>query len=799
MEFSEPTDLILHGADDLATRSQGLQFADGALRLARADRLRLPDTDAAAARDLVDGQRLLLCDMNRSPGWIDDAGDGLWSGPLRDGVPDMAAAVPVRASAPDAVADSAEALELAPVRAPAGSRFTALAMRGRRIALTWSDGAALHGVSVVELGGKRHYRLTLDAEPLKVCLDPAERIWVVTADRRLLRCEGEPLPQPWRPAADTFKPLSANPSPLGVRQTLALDDGLPVAALCSDAERLYLVSQDRISALRLQTPFNHWEDFSLNPELPAVSDACALGGGRLALWVPVPLDGSAPALDCPVVVLDGNAGQARTLYERWPRRAPLHNAFVANPDGLPMYLSGQDRDQPPDRVLRLTALPQARYESSDDGILRGVADSRVSDTLWDRLQIAACIPRGSRLRLELRGYDSQVPDAELPWHDQGELVPVASPTPWELPLGGFLARRDDPGVRLWEAVIRRGPDQGPVREIRGRRLQIRVRLAGNGLETPRLYALALRHPRNSWQRAHLPEFMHQGEALREGATGLANGADVRERMLSAFAGLLEPIEARIDGAEMLLDPLTAPAALLPALAGMLGEQPPTHWPESRQRAWLAMAGELQRWRGSFNGLSLALDLATDGAVSQGRIVPLEDWRLRRPLFTALGVDFAAGRHPLTLDTVQSGNSIVGDTLSLGPDDALALLRELLPEADPDASAAALLRQFADRHAYRLSVVIHASAAPLRGLVEELLAAELPAHLSHRIIETDAAFVPGLAPLLGIHTFLQAFPAWRRMVLDQDPIGAAAALVNPPLLAPVTAGNQFTTEISNEPG
>jgi len=44
-------------------------------------------------------------------------------------------------------------------------------------------------------------------------------------------------------------------------------------------------------------------------------------------------------------------------------------------------------------------------------------------------------------------------------------------------------------------------------------------------------------------------------------------------------------------------------------------------------------------------------------------------------------------------------------------------------------------------------------------------------------------VPGLAPLLGIHSFLERFPAWRRMVLDRERIGSAAVLMNEPLLAP----------------
>ena len=180
MDSPEPTDLILRGAGDLATRSRRLTVdaAGGALRLARADRLRLADTGAAAAAALLAAQRPVLCDGRRRVGWIDAGGTRLLTGPLADGRPDDAGAEPVQANDPDSVAASAEGLELAPVEAPAGTAFTDLAMRGRRIALTFSDGAADHGLAIVELGSKRHYRLTEGGEEaLDRSRDVRERMW----------------------------------------------------------------------------------------------------------------------------------------------------------------------------------------------------------------------------------------------------------------------------------------------------------------------------------------------------------------------------------------------------------------------------------------------------------------------------------------------------------------------------------------------------------------------------------------------------------------------------------------------
>jgi phage tail-like protein len=782
-----PTDLILTGPADFDTRTARLAVdaASGALVIARDDRLRLPATDAAAAAVLLAGQRPMLCDIDRNLAWIDAAGTALLTGPVPPAGPDDDLGEPVRANDPDGMGASAEDLELASVQSPLGTAFTALAMQGRRIALVWSNGTDRHGLSVVELGSKTHVQLALDAEPRRVWVDARARVWVVTADARLLRCDGGPLPQDWRPDPTAFRPLADNPLPLGVRQVIALPAGLDARAICADADHLYLLGAraggERVAALELAPPFDRWRIFALDADLPAVTDCRAVPIateseaedelGRLALWVPAAADAPADRLDCPLVALDRASGRAVLLRERYPRRAPVHNAFLANPDAAPLYLSAHG-------VLALTALPQARFYDFGTGILAAVPDSLAIDTLWDRLRLTACIPEGTRVVIQLRAYDHATRRVAADWHDQGQPVPVRGPEAADLPPVAAAA-----GARLWDLVIRKQPDTGAVRELRGRWLEVKVTLAGNGLATPRMFALAVRQPRRSHQRALLPEFMHQGEAPTEGTTGLANGADVRERLFAALDGVLDPLARRIDGAEVLIDPRTTPAALLPPLEFMLGERPPAHWPQPRRRAWLALAGELQRWRGTYKGLCLALDIATDGAVGRGRIVPVEDFRLRRPLFTALGIDFAAIRHPLTLGTVASGNSIVGDTLTLGPDDARTLLLALVPGAEPSATTIELMQRYADGHAHRLSVVVHASAAALRGLIDEVLADELPAHLSAKIIETDRSFVPGLAPLLGIHSFLEAFPAWRRMVLDRERIGGAAVLINRPVLRP----------------
>ncbi len=755
------------GEQDFLCRSTRLTYDRGqaSIRLSRNDRLRLADCDKQQAEQLLLNHQPALSDVNHQLAWISIDGKSLLTG----NVIDDASAEPVRVSAIEAAAESMEMLELQPVTTTGDARFTDLAMWDRSIALSWSDNVERHGVDVIELGSKRHYGIdTLENRPEKVWIDRQQRIWLIDNENKLILCDGEPLPQPWNPAAEVFKPLNANPHPFSVQQIIDLPTGNPVLSMCSDSDFLYLLREGELIKISLDKADTGSKIYQLDDDIPYVTDCRVLASGRIALWVPAELDQLRAAQDCPLIELNDDTQTVTLVRERFPRRRLAHNAFLANQDASALYISAN-------HILELSALPQLSYQKRAVAILQKKLDSRMSDTLWDRISIDACIPNGAEIRLQLRAFDdpaTHIKDDKHDWHDQGSAI-----------LSTVQSRASSDSARVWDLVIRKEKNSGSVREIRGRFLEIKLTLKGNGLSTPQIFSMQLWYPRLSWQQQYLPEFMHQVDEPVENSTELANGADVRERMLSALAAMSYTVENRIDTAETLIDPLTAPEVLLDRLQLMLGEQPPAHWPLQRRRHWLSQTGEIQRWRGTFKGICLSLDIATDGAVSRGQVVPVEDYRLRRPLFTALGVDFASEFHPLTLDTLQSGNSIVGDTLTLGPDDARTLLLELLQDTDGNRSTTELLEAYADSYSYQVSLVIHESAASYRGIIEELLEAELPVHLEANLIQSNRSFVPGLAPLLGIHSYLQEFPQWQRLVLNQDKIGGASVMINQPVLTP----------------
>jgi phage tail-like protein len=550
----------------------------------------------------------------------------------------------------------------------------------------------------------------------------------------------------------------------------------------------------------------------LPPQLPLATDLASLGDRRVILLSPLPAATSsglaasrqAPR-DCALLELvdagdpgqvatgaaatSGLSGPARLLPERWPRRGESAVRFVRHRDGQVRHLA-------PDGVHQLYRLAQARFNPRAEATLTARLDAGDSGTVWDCLYLDACLPPGCRIQVSARAVDD--------WAERGDSYepqpePVWSPLASELPFAPSLARRHSVATSGSNAAPRPGRDglfeillqrsTGTVRELRGRYLSLRFTLSGDGRHTPAIFAARVWFPRFSWQTQYLPEHFHQQQPIDDVPPGQvvpANGADLRERLFASFEAVLTPIEDRIAASEALLYPESVPSALLPHLAGLLGQTLRPHWPEPRQRRWLAQLGELQVHKGSYAGLCQALDIVTEGAVRRGQVVPVELFRLRRTMATVLGISMDDAAHPLTLGTGQSGNSLVGDTLILSDEQSLEVLALFAPELARAGVEAAAVRQFFDEHARRLTVLLHGDARALRGLVEQALPELVPATVQWQVVSSDNAFVPGLSPLLQIDTFLETTPAPGPVRLDRSRLGMTDLIRNPVALSPEDA-------------
>jgi phage tail-like protein len=310
-------------------------------------------------------------------------------------------------------------------------------------------------------------------------------------------------------------------------------------------------------------------------------------------------------------------------------------------------------------------------------------------------------------------------------------------------------------------------------------------LRGDGLHSPLLRATRVYAPRFCYQRNYLPSLFQQtSEPDNLEPAGTPPGpADFRERLFANFEGLLTPLENRVAAAEILLDPYAAPLSVLPWLASYLGVTLRSGWPETRTRRAIAKAGQQMRWRGTYRGVCLALDIVGDGAVARGEIVVLETHRLRRVDATLLGLNLSDS-NPLTGYGVLDGNSIVGDTLVLSPERIADLVELLAPaalRADP-ARVGQFLDQYIDR--YQVTVLLQGpGAGALETEVRETLDAELPAQIAYDIVRTDGRFILGLSALLDIDTFLDPTAPAASLTLNRSVTGRDSVVRNSAALRP----------------
>lgn len=243
-----------------------------------------------------------------------------------------------------------------------------------------------------------------------------------------------------------------------------------------------------------------------------------------------------------------------------------------------------------ERWLLLTEHPRGRFLT--EGEVTKVLDSRLPGCRWHRLLLDGCIPDGGRLAIQTRASDDPAELPSLPWRD--EPPPYRRAGGSEIPFHEPLSPRDRvrDGAGTWELLLQRAE---------GRHLELRLRLSGNGRTTPRVAALRVHYPRFSYLREYLPAVYRQD----------AESAFLLDRYLANVEGLLTELEGRIERAQVLFDPGTAPVEYLDWLAGWLGTTLDPLWDEGRRRLFLRHAPELFTWRGTPRGILAAVRLSLD--------------------------------------------------------------------------------------------------------------------------------------------------------------------------------------------
>ena len=417
---------------------------------------------------------------------------------------------------------------------------------------------------------------------------------------------------------------------------------------------------------------------------------------------------------------------------------------------------------------------------------------------WHRLFVEAVIPKGCGIKIWLAASDNPMDSESIvgnQWfeHRFGSLyaaesasdIPVAvwESVPSEIPHHqGFIPCAKEQGRSgLFSVLIQRNTHTS--RALTGRYLHMHIALYGTGRTTPEIYAIRAYGSRFSYINEYLPEFYRQ-QFIDSGAEGKASPEDFLERLVCNFEGVLTGIEDRVANAYLLTLPETTTSSGLDWLASWTGLQFDDALDEEQKRELIRLSAHINRWRGTLRGLKLALEKSTRGGISSGRIVVLEDFRLRRTFASIIGADLDDADDPLTAGANVSGNSYIGDTLFIGDENKrefLALFNADLSVSDNEKDA---IDNLFDRLAHRLTVLVHEHTnAQDMGLIRKVVERETPAHTEARVLSASHPFLVGMASIVGVDTYLNRINTFRNTQLDASRLGRYSFINSPATLDP----------------
>lgn len=495
--------------------------------------------------------------------------------------------------------------------------------------------------------------------------------------------------------------------------------------------------------------------------------------------------------------------------EVYPLRGHDDGPFLHTVGPIAEYPTKQPTTELPNNVAPrpLVALALSALAKNARCVLAQPFDSGQPGTAWHRLFVDASLPPGTGFTVEAASNDDgNTPDDDQ-WHPHhfGASAPAHRHEPraaWmcqpsEIPgQKGFCdeaPRRNENG--LFSVLLQRA--NCPVRTLRGRFLHLRLTLRGNLQSTPCIHALRAYGPRFSYQDKYLPalyrESLHGPEAETVLPGQSSTRADFLGRFLANFEGILTPLEDKVADSWLLTDPYHTPKEAIDWLGSWIGVSLAPWYPDNQRRRHVQTAPQLFRQRGTMKGLKLALDVATDNAVSKGRVVIVEDHWFRRTLQTVLGVKLDREDDPLLGGNYVTGDSKVGRTLFLSEEGTEKKFLALFDASIDLKENKAAIDEFFSSLAHRVTVIVHEQTSPAElKLIERICAQETPGHVVVKVRLATADFMVGLTALMGVDTYLRPHPEPQPVEVGNHidsgtAIGGGALLLRPASLDPRLEG------------
>ena len=434
-------------------------------------------------------------------------------------------------------------------------------------------------------------------------------------------------------------------------------------------------------------------------------------------------------------------------------RAPGYDGrgIVRTPDGRVGFWTAQGFATA--LLARIRHYPQGR-------VISYRLDSGEFQTVWGRLFVDACIPKGTNVKVRCLVMDEVPEDSTEIQRTPPENTlsmeihrpDLSPPMPPEKPLMQLLERSEEE-----QSLHRRhcGNEfpwfrqasgdtfetyEAPVMGPAGRYLWVVLELSGTSRSTPKVRSLRVEYPSHDWLR-RLPRVYSRDEAI----------ADFLRRFLGLFEGELRDIDLRAAFRHVLLDPRAAPHDTLPWLAGFIGMVLDERWPETARRKLIEQGVWLFRYRGTVQGLSRLLEIYLGHAV-----VIIEHFKVR-----GLGGAFVGK------DDAQASSAVLGAGFRVGGQVGKTGNVSVNEQSVEDAFTT---------HAHRFSVVIPlALDLEQRRVVEHILEVHRPAHTLYDLCYVDAGMRVGIALYLGLTSMIGHGSRFGRLQVGASVLGRTDVL------------------------
>jgi phage tail-like protein len=348
------------------------------------------------------------------------------------------------------------------------------------------------------------------------------------------------------------------------------------------------------------------------------------------------------------------------------------------------------------------ATPSAQYVTQGQ-LLTLAIDSGIPRCRWHRMRWQGSVPAGTTISISVSTNDSPAPAA------QGVADGI-----WAT----FAPGRPHPGD--WQRMDNQRDFL--IRQPEGRYLFMRIRMTGDGRQTPRIHRMRLDFPRQTSLDQLPVVFRDSPEA-----------EDFSERFLALFDSFLDDVDEQVARMPALLDVDGVPDGVLPWLGSFLDIAMDPAWDATRRRRLLQAAPRLYRMRGTVDGMRAAIRLVFDVEPVIREAANERAWGALGGVALGGGVRlFGPSQWRFRLDRSRLGRAPLRSVGQI--------------ELDPFSSVA-----------YRFDVLVPLRLdTPLRQRVQQLIEAQKPAHTVARLIDSRGQFVLGGEVSVGVDTMLAPF-------------------------------------------